>query len=169
MSSEVQNLLLTKLVTLTILVAMVVLATLVGTRWLFAPLPGKVSSVVCSTGDSVEQTTVESTSVTVDVYNASKVSGLANRTLDQLVARGFKAGKVANAPSGTDVTTVVVHAADTEDPRAMLVAQQFGPDTKIQKDAEAAGIEVYVGKDSPGVSAAAPTELSGKLKKVVCK
>ncbi|WP_431774291.1 LytR C-terminal domain-containing protein [Streptomyces cucumeris] len=40
--------------------------------------------------------------ITVNVYNATKRSGLAKDTADELKKRGFKIGKVGNAPSEYD-------------------------------------------------------------------
>ncbi len=44
--------------------------------------------------------------VTVNVYNASRVSGLAGRTATELRGRGFKVAKIANDPSGKKVAGV---------------------------------------------------------------
>ncbi|MEU6080432.1 LytR C-terminal domain-containing protein [Streptomyces sp. NPDC047108] len=40
--------------------------------------------------------------ITVNVYNATKRSGLAKQTADELKKRGFKIGKVGNAPAAYD-------------------------------------------------------------------
>ncbi len=44
--------------------------------------------------------------VTVNVYNATTVAGLASKTAVDLEKRGFKVGKVANDPAGRKITGV---------------------------------------------------------------
>lgn len=44
----------------------------------------------------------ETSSITVNVLNATGRSGLAKSTADELKKRGFRIGKVANAPAGLD-------------------------------------------------------------------
>lgn len=67
--------------------------------------------------------------VSVDIYNSSQRSGLANRVSINLQRNGFLAGKIGNAkdvvPAGQDVKKVAIVTADKNDPRVKLVAKQF--------------------------------------------
>ncbi len=67
--------------------------------------------------------------VTVDIYNSSQRSGLANRVSINLQRNGFLAGKIGNAqdvvPAGASVRKVAIITSDKNDPRVELVAEQF--------------------------------------------
>ena len=92
--------------------------------------------------------------VTVSVYNAGNRAGLAGRTQEELVSRGFIAGDLGNAPEGLgDVRVVRVLAASRQDPAALLVARQFGENTFVQvSDGDlGAGVDVVVGDDYVGL------------------
>ena len=136
--------------TLTVLVVLLLVGALVGWRSLTAPLPEEEPA---TTGAScVEQLrrgdTVRTADVTVSVYNAGTTSGLASRTQEQLVERGFITGDVGNAPGALgDVRRAVVLARSAEDPAARLVARQLGRDVEVTVSDEdlGAGVDVVVG------------------------
>jgi hypothetical protein len=92
--------------------------------------------------------------VTVSVFNAGGRSGLADQTLGELTARGFIAGEIGNAPRDvSDVKFVRVLAPKRNDPAALLVARQFGPQTLVQPRAEdlGRGVDVIVGDKFAGL------------------
>ncbi|MEU9118353.1 LytR C-terminal domain-containing protein [Streptomyces sp. NPDC048506] len=73
--------------------------------------------------------------LTVNVFNATQHSGLAKRTADELQKRGFKIGKVGNAPAAYDkkikgVGILLGPAAATEGPLKVLATQIAGVDQK---------------------------------------
>lgn len=87
--------------------------------------------------------------VHVNVYNASRTAGLADRVSRLLQQRNFLPGTIANNP--TDITTndVVIIAADDEDPRVKLVAGQFIGKVTVQPGdiAGTEGISVLIGRN----------------------
>jgi len=137
-------------VTLLVLVGVLLTGAYVGSRALFSPLPSEDPEV----GGSCEQglrkgERVRSRDITVSVYNAGTRSGLADRTREQLVSRGFIAGEVDNAPEGSRVRLVRILAPRRDDPAARLVALQFGRRVPLQvsRDDLGPGVEVLVGDD----------------------
>jgi LCP family protein required for cell wall assembly len=63
---------------------------------------------------------------TVDVVNASDVSGLAGAVSDRLTIAGFTGGTVGNNDAATKVTESQVLAVKEDDPGAQAVAQELG-------------------------------------------
>ncbi|MGP3999551.1 LytR C-terminal domain-containing protein [Streptomyces sp. 8N706] len=68
--------------------------------------------------------------ITVNVYNATARSGLAKQTADELKKRGFKVGKVGNAPAAYDKkvkgTGILLGAPDVADGRMKVLGTQLG-------------------------------------------
>ena len=160
-------------VTMTVLVALLVVGAVVGWRALSAPTPGSEEEPV-ATGPSCEDglakgEVVHSGDVTVSVYNAGSRSGLAGQTQDQLLARGFIPGDIANAPEEfADVRFVRILSRSKSDPAARLVALQFGANTAIQVAPDLGpGVEVVVGNDFVGL-VDAPRRLKAKARGSGC-
>ncbi|WP_232836998.1 LCP family protein [Lentzea terrae] len=86
-------------------------------------------------------------SITVHVYNAANVQGLANTVMNTLAAKGFKRGPVASAQQTSD-TTVVRYAAG-EEGSARKVAAELGPNVGVAQDASVRSgqVQVFVGTD----------------------
>jgi LCP family protein required for cell wall assembly len=86
--------------------------------------------------------------ITVDVFNASAVTGLARSVSDQLIGQGFLQGVVSNSP--TRATSVVHYPSGGED-AGQVVADTLGG-LPLEEDARlAAGtVQVYLGKDYSG-------------------
>lgn len=63
--------------------------------------------------------------VTVNVFNASKRSGLANRVNINLQRNGFLGGQIGNNTSSAKPAPVTILTNDPQDPRVKLVAAQF--------------------------------------------
>jgi LCP family protein required for cell wall assembly len=96
-------------------------------------------------------TTSGNAAVTVDVRNATGVSGLAGRVLDELATRGFTRGEAANA--STRALSVVRHASGEQD-AGRRVAEALGglpvePDSKLP----AGRVRVFLGMDYGGPGA----------------
>lgn len=160
--------------TFTVLVALVLIAGLVGFKTVFKPLPPLTDSIslaeACTTREETSEVTVRTRDITVSIYNASSVKGLANSTLDTLTNRGFKAGEVGNAPEGTEVADVLVQARDASDPRVTLLARQFGEDTVIQEEPSLGpGITVIVGADFDGIDTKSPKKLTAQITRELCE
>lgn len=85
--------------------------------------------------------------VTVNVYNASRSAGLANRLSVLMQRRGFLAGTVANNPTDLEVENVVILTDDPEDPQVRLVASQFGDPIEYvdQPSTSDKGVDVLLG------------------------
>lgn len=114
----------------------------------FPPLASDTEPSPCSKAETVTKTKIGRKDVTVSVYNSSGRKGLATETLVDLEDRHFHPGEAANAPDGVTVATVEVWSTRENDPKAKLVAAQFGPDTHVvHSDVELGpGIDVIVGK-----------------------
>ncbi|KIZ19241.1 membrane protein [Streptomyces natalensis ATCC 27448] len=87
--------------------------------------------------------------LTVNVLNATPRSGLAKKTADELAKRGFKIGKVGNAPDGYDKkvkgTGIVLGAkAAAQGPLKMLGTQLMGAEQKTD-GRKGADIDLIIG------------------------
>jgi hypothetical protein len=138
-------------VTLTVLVGLLVVGAVFGWRAMVAPTededPAAARRARCdpqvARGDMVRPGDVK-----VSVYNAGTRSGLAGETLARLTDRGFRRGRVDNAPDVyASVRFVRVLAPTGRDPAAKLVALQFGAGTVVQRAQRnlGPGVEVVVG------------------------
>ncbi len=153
-------------ITALVLCAVLALFLVVGWRQVSAPGPwnGDVAATADDCTDGLAKgDLVRTTDVTVSVYNAGTRSGLASRTQDELLARGFLPGDLGNAPDDVDgVRKVRVLAPKTDDPAASLVARQFGKKVRVkQHDDLGAGVEVVVGDKFKGL-VKAPRRLRAK-------
>lgn len=86
-----------------------------------------IASLVGEEPTSVPKTTtkVAPRTVTVDVYNAGSISGLAGEVSQTLAEQGYRTGDVGNYPGGAVLGSRVL-AASEEDPRAESVAEALG-------------------------------------------
>jgi hypothetical protein len=142
----------TATVTMLVLIGLLVLGAVLGWRTLFAELPGgdvtaEEPSPTCTMEQVEAGGKVRAGQVQVSVFNGGTRSGLAGDTLDALTKRGFVSGDLGNAPSDIDVRRVQVWSMEEDDPRARLVARQFGPKVKVQFADEdlGTGVDVIVG------------------------
>lgn len=93
--------------------------------------PDEVRSYIASlvgeepTGEPKVTSTVAPRTVTVDVYNAGGITGLAGEVSQTLIARGYRTGDVGNYTGGT-VGGSRVLASSGEDPKAESVAEALG-------------------------------------------
>lgn len=165
----------TSAATMAVLVAVFVIGTVAGVRLLLTkapPLPtsGPATSAGC------QQRTIKSggqlapEAITVNVYNASSLSGLANRTLINLGARGFRPGTVANAPKGVSAVNVSILTKDRAAPSARLVAAQFKGKVRFVAPAAAlpSGVQVVVGPDYVGLKKKYPKTITATKATQVC-
>ncbi|MET9228982.1 LCP family protein [Lentzea sp. NPDC003310] len=85
--------------------------------------------------------------ITVAVYNAAGIQGLASQVMNSLTAKGFQRGPVDSAPQNSD-TTVVRYAAG-EEGAARKVAAELGSGVQVEESASVrkGQIQVFVGGD----------------------
>ncbi|KJK43923.1 transcriptional regulator [Lentzea aerocolonigenes] len=113
-------------------------------------LTGLASDKSASSSPPTPTTTLPAppnSSITVQVYNAAGVQGLASTVLNTLVAKGFKRGTFASAPQTGD-TTVVKFAAG-EEGSARKVAAELGPNVGVEPDTSVrkGQVQVFLGTD----------------------
>ncbi|REK72852.1 LytR family transcriptional regulator [Aeromicrobium endophyticum] len=113
---------------------------------------------------------IPSNVVTINVFNASARSGLANRAQLDLQKNGFRGGQIGNSESATKPRRVAILTNDPNDPRVALVASQFkdkvqyaAPDISV-----ADGIVVVVGDEYRGVKTDATTSTTSDKDITVC-
>ncbi|MFY0407135.1 LytR C-terminal domain-containing protein [Solicola sp. PLA-1-18] len=155
------------IITMSALVALFVVGTFVGFRLLFADAPSLADATTDDTAQCEDATipaggNLPSGQVTVTVYNAGSVSGLANRTLINLQQRGFRPGKVGNVPEGIQAANnITLITADREDPAVRLVARQFkGKITYVQPtQAQGDNVEMIVGPRYAGLRKKYPAQI----------
>ena len=107
--------------------------------------------------------TVPDSSVTVDVYNASDVNGLAADISAALTGLGYKAGSVANATyqAQTATTATQVFYGTGAAGNASRLATEFGASAKSLRPLPADRVEILLGTGAtgppPGLSSSATT------------
>lgn len=101
--------------------------------------------------------TIRAQDVTVNVYNAGIVSGLAGNTLSALVGKGFKGGVSDNAPGGQSARNVTIMTNVPASPKVRLVRMQFQGPVRLVSGELGVGVDVIVGDDFRGVDPNAST------------
>jgi LytR cell envelope-related transcriptional attenuator len=108
--------------------------------------------------------------VTVNVFNASRRAGLANRVDINLQRNGFLAGQIGNSISAAKPSRVAILTDDRNDPQVKLVAAQFRdkvhyakPDVKVDS-----GVIIIVGDDYTGLNKKAEAGLTASKPVTVC-
>jgi hypothetical protein len=133
--------------TLLVLVLLCALGLFFGVRTLTGGLPDdpivKDPEPTCVDRPIAADTKVFPADVMVSVYNGGGRSGVASRTMGELIDRGFVAGDTGNV-SDADVKFVQVWADDPDSPAVQLVARQFGNRTKVVTDRPTLGLGVVV-------------------------
>lgn len=133
-------------VTIFATVIVFVLGLFVGFKLLTASADTLVEAPTCDSRTVAKGEKLTSNLVTVNVYNASQRSGLANRVSINLQRRGFLAGTIANSTSEIEPDVVAILTTDRKDPRVKLVAEQFKDVEYHEPDITAPdGVTVIVG------------------------
>ncbi|WP_320780831.1 LCP family protein [Streptomyces sp. CRN 30] len=104
-----------------------------------------------SDGEAVEE--VDGEGIAVTVHNGTTTSGLASRAASALTAHGLTVTGTANADSQDRTTTVIRYGTGLE-ARARTVAALF-PGATLEPGADAAIIDVILGRDYSGAGAGA--------------
>lgn len=135
--------------TLAVLVAITLLMLFLGLRWAtqdYPDLSSYADDSACLDTRVAAGQSVHTSEVVVSVYNASTRSGLASETMRGLMERGFAPGSTGNSPTA-EVAKVEIWA-DSVNPAALLVAEQFGRGTRIvsgRPDLGGDGVVVVLG------------------------
>ncbi|MEU6131338.1 LCP family protein, partial [Saccharopolyspora sp. NPDC047091] len=89
--------------------------------------------------------------ISVDVYNASGITGLAASVADRLAAQGFGTGATGNAASASSSSVRV--AAGEQDAGEQVAASLGGIPVRTSGSVPAGTVEVYLGADYDGPGA----------------
>lgn len=113
---------------------------------------------------------IDSNMVTVNVFNASERSGLANRVQIDLQKNGFLGGTIANNTSKARPGRVAILTNDRKDPRVRLVAAQFRDKVKVVKPdiPVDGGVTVVVGEKYSGLKKKPRTSMKSDRRLSVC-
>jgi len=122
----------------------------------------------CSTRTLSPGGRLHATQVTVSVFNAGSVPGLATDTLKKLHRKGFELGVAQDASA--KVRNVAVWSSTPHDPAVTLVARQFkGKATIVRTDSVLGeGINVIVGNHFKGVLEKSKTSITVSEPAAVC-
>lgn len=92
--------------------------------------------------------------VTVNVYNASGVTGIAGRTSEALSAQGYAVDTVADAPDDFETPEVaqIIHGAEGAEGAALLAELVPGAEI-IDDDREGDGVDLFIGEGFEEISA----------------
>ena len=105
-------------------------------------------------------TRIKAKTITVNVYNAGVVTGLAAETLNDLAEKGFRPGAADNAPTGVTAVNVTILSSNRKSPQVRLVAKQFLGDVKVvDGPALGRGVSVIVGDQFKGMDDGAKRNL----------
>lgn len=156
--------------TLASLALIMVVATVWGWSALTKPLP---TTITVSCQDTTVQAgdTLTRDMVTVSVLNASGSAGLATKTMDALLDRGFARGITADAPPGTRARGIQLWSDDRTNPAVALVRGQFtkaGVADRSAGDTETAGVVVVVGKNPAKLKKSGPESIKVSQNATVC-
>lgn len=98
----------------------------VGAKLAFAPNKDDSDTTAdCTVKHIAKGQKVSAGQVTVNVFNASSRSGLANDVGNQLEERGFLTGQVTNNPTTLKANSVTIITNNAANPVVRLVARQF--------------------------------------------
>lgn len=109
--------------TLTVLTLLVLVASVVGVKAAFAPLPKPEKQPDCIDTQVKAGDEVFPDQVTVSVFNGSRKNGLAATTIAELEERGFHGARTGN--SQEKIKGVQIWAQNAKNPAVALVADQF--------------------------------------------
>lgn len=157
------------LATMATLCLVVLLGAVVGWSAMTAPLPEEEKPPVCVEVPVAKGTEVFTDQVVVNVQNASRHNGLASRTMNDLVERGFVSAGTGNAP-GDRIKRVQIWSETGNDPAVRLVRQQFRNARVVEKAGLGPGVTVVLGDnfDSLKPARAARTSVTAKQDSRIC-
>jgi len=161
-------------ITLLFLVVTLMAASVFGWRLLSEDAPPlsdlTAPDPTCRTKQIGSGSELRSNQITVNVYNAGSVSGLADSTMRSLNRRGFLPGLVENAPAKTRASNVLVLDPQPKSASVRLVTTQFDGRVEVRRNSDdlADGVDVFVGDDFQGFDADAKTSVAVRNRTAVC-
>lgn len=165
-------------ITLVVLSVMFVGAIVVGFQLATAPIPELELENVETSEPTCKDTTIEPGSelateqVTVDVYNAGTVSGLASQTQRRLSRYGYQRGVTGNADDlDVRARNVTIVSETPRGPMARLLEQQFRGRVRVEKgktEGETTSIAVVVGDKFVGLDRQAKSTVPVREKLEIC-
>lgn len=154
--------------TLTTLTALVLGGGAFGWQALTAPLPEQEELPTCVTTTARVGDVILPDQVTISVYNGSRRNGLASRTLNDLVERGFHRGDTGNSPKQIR-KGIQIWADDPTNPAVALVAAQFKKPKIVAGERLGHGVVIIVGDETSLRSTAkAPQSLAAVTDGPIC-
>lgn len=146
-------------VTLGVLCVLFVVGVFAGFRLLTAPIPkfdleSETSEATCKDTTLKPGSQLSREHVTVDVYNAGTVSGLASQTQRRLSRYGYQRGLTGNADElGVHASNVTLVTSDPRGPMATLLKGQFRGAVRVEKGktSESTSIAVVIGDRFIGI------------------
>lgn len=154
--------------TLVVLIGLVAGAGWFGWHAVLKAIPGAGPDLVCSTPSPGQKQRIAATNVIVNVYNASEIGGLAERTATDLRQRGFTVGTVANDPEKAKVKFAEVRGRAKDAPEVILVAAQVAKEKVRVDDRTDASVDLVLGSDFQGFVTKAPTAMDVTTTVPVC-
>jgi len=151
--------------TLLVAAAVFVVGGFTGVRLLTADAGDAATAApTCTSSVVAAGSPLASNQVTVNVFNASARSGLANRVLINLQKNGFLGGQIGNSTSAAKPNRVAILTDDPDDPRVKLVAAQLKDDKNDIEYAAADipvedGVTIVVGDNYRGLKDEATTTI----------
>jgi hypothetical protein len=155
---------------LTLLVLLGLLSTAAWYGWdsvLNVP-PDPVPTQVYTTPKPKEKQHISVHTVALNVYNAGKISGLADRTADLLRQRGFTVAKVGNSPYDSKVKTVEIRGRHKDAPEVLLVGEHFSGETRRGDERTDTSVDIILGTQYPGLVSKAPKAMEVDTQVPVC-
>lgn len=123
---------------------------------------------VCSTPSPAGKQRIAAKDVTLNIYNAGKVKGLADRTSEQLLARGFKVDDIGNDAQESKVKNVELRGRAKNAPEVLLMMAQVTGAIVVPDGRQEATVDFVLGSEFAGLRAKAPKELEVTSPLAVC-
>ncbi|REF36791.1 LytR C-terminal domain-containing protein [Thermasporomyces composti] len=143
---------------------LVLMGILVGAAWygydtVIVGEPKPEPTVVCATPSPNQKQYISAQTFVVNVYNASKISGLAERTANALRERGFTIGKIGNDPYGVDPKYAEIRGRDRNAPEVLLVSEHFSGEVRRGDDRTDTTVDIILGPKFYGLMSKAPAAM----------
>ena len=153
--------------TLVVLVALVSGAAWYGYQSVMRAVPGAGPTEVCNSPSPGVKQRITAARVTVNVLNAGRVSGLADRTAEQLRQRGFTVDTVGNDRE-SKVARVEVRGRASNAPEVLLVAANLTKPTVRSDNRDDVSVDIILGSEFHGLASRGPTAMDVDTPIPVC-
>ena len=161
-------------VTMIVLVLVLVGGALVGWRYATQEVPSLSdaageSQQDCRTYDSGQA--LETSAVTVNVFNTAGISGLAGETMRKLIQRGFIGGVAENSERQVPARRVLLTATDPKSAQVRLVRRHLKGNVVVRSADDpdvGTGVNLFISERFRGLKADAPRQVRVKGSTEVC-